>query len=413
MSWAGVRCDGHQDSPCVSPCGVVVNEMGQVDGLTDMNAQAQATQVIIVGAGPAGLATGGSLRQHGVASIILEAGATPGTTWRSLYDRLHLHTIKRLSSLPGFPMGRDFPRYASREQVVDYLERYAKHFDLAIATNARATKAVREGDRWVVTSAAGVYSAPTLVSATGIFSNPEVIRYPGQERFGGRVEYAHTYQNPAPYLGQRVLVVGSGNTGVEIAIDLAEHGVATTVSIRAGANVVPLELLGVPIQVWAHVIAGLPQPVSRVIAPVMLAQSARRQARAGVPRPTEPVIGRPGVPIIGLDFLRLVKNGVIKVAPGVDHFTDTTVCFKDGQAGAFDVVIYAVGYRPALAYLSDAIPLDDTGRPRLEGVRSLDAPNLYFVGMHVDIRGTLFLISKEAPQVAAAVVAKGGPISVA
>src|SRR5262249_9684312 len=158
-------------------------------------------------------------------------------------------------------------------------------------------------------------------------------------------------------------------------------------------------------QRWAHVIASLPPVATQLIAPVMLARSVRRQARAGVPRPATPVVGTGRIPIIGLAFLREVKRGRITIAPAVERFTATGVRFAGGREAAYDTVILATGYRPALGYLSGVIPLDGEGRPHVEGVRSVDAPDLYFVGMHYDIRGTLFNIAHEAPEAARLIAA--------
>jgi cation diffusion facilitator CzcD-associated flavoprotein CzcO len=367
-----------------------------------------AIPVIVVGAGAAGLATAACLKQVGVPSVILEAGDDLATTWRSLYDRLHLHTIKQLSGLPGYPMPAKAPRYLSRDAVVAYLRDYAHHFALRIETGQRVTRALRRDGAWVVETPQGERAAQTLVSATGVFANPDTVRYPGQEAYTGRIERAATYREPSPYAGRRVLIIGSGNTGAEIAIDLAEHGVTTSVSIRAGANVVPRELLGLPIQRWAHVIAALPPPVTRLIAAVLLRNAARRQQKAGVPRPTESIIGRPGVPVIGLDFLRLATSGAIAIRPGVQSFRPEAVVFADGREEFYDVVMFATGYRPALDYLAGLLTLDAGGWPARDGVRSTDQPDLYFVGMQYDIRGTLFNIATEAPLAARQIAAKLG-----
>ncbi len=365
-----------------------------------MGSAVKSAHVIIVGAGPAGLAAGACLKQRGITPLILEAGDAPGYTWLRLYDRLHLHTVKALSGLPGFPMPRNFPRYPSRAQVAEYLAAYASHFGLTIEANCPVTHALPEQDGWRVTTPKGEYHTQALVSATGIFSQPISATYADMDLFGGGVLHASLYKNAEPFAGQRVLIIGSGNTGAEIAIDLAEHGAKPTISIRAGANVVPLNLLGVPIQRWAHLIAVLPHAVTDVIAPVLLRRSARRQERAGVPRPAYGVLERPGIPVIGLDLLRHAQQGTIRVAGPIERFTATGVRFANGETADFDSIILATGYRPALQYLADVVPLDDAGRPSLDGVRAAGVPNLYFVGMNYGLLGTLFNISREAPVVA-------------
>lgn len=362
-----------------------------------------ASTILIIGAGPAGLAAGAALRQRGLRATVLEAGTTIGNTWHVLYERLHLHTVKGLSGLPGYPMPRRYPRYPSRAEVAAYLVDYARHFDLEIRTGSRAERAWREGDSWHVATAQGGERADIVIAATGIFSQPVRPVIPGADRYHGQQLHASAYRLPAPFAGQRVLVIGAGNSGAEIAVDLAEHGARPTVAIRAGTNVVPRELLGIPIQRWAHLIARMPRGVSRAIAPVMVSRAARRQARAGVPRAAQGLLERSGIPIIGLEFLEMARTGAIAITGAVTELTEHGARFTDGHTADFDTIISATGYRPALDFLANAIPLDGAGRPALVGQRAADAPNLYFTGLHSDIRGTLFNIAHEAPAIAAAI----------
>jgi len=365
--------------------------------------------VIVVGAGPAGLAAAACLKRRGGEPVILEAGDGPGATWRALYDRLHLHTTKRLSGLPGYPMPRHLPRYPARAAFAEYLAAYAAHFKLRIETGHPALAARREAGRWVVVTPRGERAASALVSATGVFANPERVRYPGQDDFAGRIVAASEYRNPAPFAGRRVLVVGAGNTGAEIAVDLAEQGVEAALAIRSGANVVPQDLLGLPIQVWAHVIGAIPRGLTRAVGPALLAPTYRRQARAGVPRRATSVLDFGArEPVIGLALLDYAACGKVRIHGGIDRFTPTGVRFADGQEATYDAAILATGYRPALGYLAAAVPLDAAGRPRVDGaggVRALDAPSLYFIGLHYTFRGTLFNIAREATETARLIVA--------
>ena len=166
---------------------------------------------------------------------MLEAGPALGHSWRHHYQRLHLHTVKQQSHLPGLPFGAAVPRYPSRAEVVAYLEAYAAHFGVVPHTGepvrrVRASGSTESG--FVVESARATYRARAVVVATGInrVANPE--RLPGQESFRGPIIHAVAYRSAVPFAGQRVLVVGAGNTGAEIALNLAEHGAKPTLAVR-------------------------------------------------------------------------------------------------------------------------------------------------------------------------------------
>jgi cation diffusion facilitator CzcD-associated flavoprotein CzcO len=179
---------------------------------------------LIVGAGPAGLAVGACLKQAGVQPILLEQSDKVGSAWRRHYDRLHLHTDKKNSELPLAPFPKDYPRYPSRNQLIDYLESYAKKFELDIRFNQQVTAARREDNHWVVQTQNARYQASNLVIAAGNAREPSLPEWKGQNLFKGKVIHSSEYKNGKQFSGQNVLVVGFGNSGGEIAIDLWEHG---------------------------------------------------------------------------------------------------------------------------------------------------------------------------------------------
>ena len=226
-------------------------------------------RVVIVGAGPAGLATSAELKQRGIGHVVLERGDAPGHTWMNLYDSLTLHTGKHLSTLPGLSFDRSVPIFPSRADFVAYLHRYAEMCELPIETGRSVSSVARDGDGWVVRTETGDVMADAVVMATGIVSAPRMPEVPGRERFGGRVMHSAQYRRPAGYRGRRVLVVGVGNSGGEIASELANAGARVTVAVRSGANVVPLALAGIPIQYLAFAMRGLPMGARRRIAHTM------------------------------------------------------------------------------------------------------------------------------------------------
>jgi cation diffusion facilitator CzcD-associated flavoprotein CzcO len=357
---------------------------------------------IVVGAGPAGLAVSRELGRRGVEHTVLEAGPSPGHSWSKVYDSMRLHTGKHLSALPGKALPRSASLFVPAPEFLDYLRDYATSFDLPVRAHARVLSASRHGDGWQVEATTGAYAARSLVVATGIMSSPVVPTIPGRRLFGGTVTHSIEYLRPGPFVGRRVLVVGAGNSAGEIAPELAAAGAHVTVAIRSGANVVPLTVLGVPIQYVAW--AALKLPVS---ARPMVVGAFRRVTRLVRGAPPFPPSRRPWlgeVPIIGFRLVDAIRSGGVRLRGGVADFTRSGVRFEDGTEDAFDDVILATGFRPALEPLGDLITRDERGfARRLDRVRSADQPDLYYVGHHYDGTGGLHNISLDAPAVAAMV----------
>lgn len=363
-------------------------------------------EIVIVGAGAAGLATAACLARRGIRAEVLEAGSDAGHTWASTYDALRLHTVRRFSGLPLYPMPAAYPRYATRDQVVAYLRDYAAHFGIQPHFGAQVMCATPTEGGWQVETAAGdTWQARVLVASSGVYANPSLPVYPGQDSYTGTLMHSREYRDAAPFKGQRVLVVGAGNSGAEIALDLMQGGARVTVAIRQGVNAVPLSLLGVPIQYWALLVERAPRLMS-VLAPVMLRRSAARLRRAGIPKSPEPVLQAHGIPIIGLRLLDAARTGKISIAGTIERFESHGVRYADGRDAEYDAIILATGFRPALGYLDGLVTLDERGFPAREGVvRSVDRRNLFFVGFRYTVAGTLNNIRRDAPVAAEQIAA--------
>ena len=214
---------------------------------------------LIIGAGPAGLATAGRMRQLGLKFDIIEASAKVGNAWRNHYDRLHLHTVNKWSHLPHLPFPEDFPQYVPRLALVDYMEQYAKHFDINPRFNVEVERINKKDLFWEVLCKDGAsIHAQNIVVATGVNRVPYEPDFEGRALFQGKLIHSRTYRNPKPFLGQKVLVVGIGNTGAEVALDLSEHGIDTTIVSRGELSLVPRDLNGRPVQETAKTLEKLP-----------------------------------------------------------------------------------------------------------------------------------------------------------
>ena len=363
-------------------------------------------KAIVIGAGPAGLATSRELKRRGVAHVVLERGNAPAHTWANLYDSLVLHTGKHMSRLPGLKFPPAAPLFPTRVEFVEYLRRYAATFELPIRTGADVSRVERMANGWSVSTRAGdELRARAVVVATGIASNPVIPGIQNREHFGGRVRHSIEYRNPADSMGRRILVVGAGNSSGEIASELSRAGARVTLAVRNGAHIVPREVLGVPIQYISVPLGYLPRRVQRGIATVLGSTIARLKGKSLLPPPGPG--GCPRVPIIGFHLADEIRRGAVTVKGDIAAFTTGGVTFADGTVGQFDEVIFATGFRAALGMFGDAIQLDPCGfGRRRKRVVSMDQPDLYFVGHNPDVRGGIFMIGRDARR-AARMIATG------
>ncbi len=370
-----------------------------------MGSPIETQDAIVVGAGPAGLAAARELSVRGLSCVVLEAGAAVGWSWRRFYDSLVLHTASRLSALPGLPFGRGVPQFVPRSRFIEYLEGYVRRFDLRVRTGTNVQRVERAGDGWRVSWAGGSLDAPSVVVATGIAANPVRPAIPGIEAFPGCILHSIDYRSPADLCKGRVLVIGAGNSGAEIAAELGAAAFPTTISIRSGVAVVPRDIAGIPSQYLGLLIRRLPSPLARFIVGVALRVRERRSGPSLLPQGgTSPL---DVIPLVGFHLPDAVAAGRVQVRPGVDVFDGGTARFANGTHEAFDIVILATGFRPALQCLAGVVRLDHRGFAlRSDRVTSADAPGLFFVGHNYDASGGLFNIRRDAPLVADAVLAR-------
>ncbi len=364
------------------------------------------SRTLIIGAGPAGLAAAGALTHAGLPCDILEQSAAVGTAWRNHYERLHLHTDKTTSALPHLPFPASYPTYPSREQVVAYLDDYAHHFGIRPRFGERVETAARRDGHWDIRTTKGRYRADFLIVATGYNSQPVLPKFPGAEKFRGATVHSSAYRNSKPHLGRRTLVVGCGNSGAEIALDLAEHGVETTLAIRSPIHVIPRDLGGMPFVRVSILMSRFPVAVADALAFATLRVVVGDLSKYGIRRPTigpnrlVEQFGR--VSLIDVGTLAAIKQGKIKTAPGVERFTPTGVRFSNGRSEPFDDVIFATGYQARLdRFLENADRLtNDRGYPLQHG-REVESTGLYFLGFRNPVGGMLREIRLEALRIAA------------
>jgi thioredoxin reductase len=353
-----------------------------------------ATDAVVIGAGPAGLAAAQRLNASGLRSLILDKTDAVGAVWRRHYDRLHLHTPRAHSALPGLPIPAAYGRYPSRAQFVDYLEAYARKFNLNPTFNAPVGAVRRDGENWRVEAGEHSARAPIVVVATGWADFPNKPQWPGMADFQGEILHSSGYHNSAPYRDKNVLVVGFGNSGAEIALDLCDGGAQVTLSVRSPVRILPRDLFGLPIVSFAIAQRFLPSRVADALNAPFLRLSVGSIETLGLKRaakgPMRMIEEDGRVPVIDCGAVKRIREGRIAVRSAIATFTQGGVRFVEGGAESFDAVILATGFRPDLrGLLPDAGDvLDANGRP-LVSDRPTARPGLYFVGAIASPTGQL------------------------
>ncbi|MEW1602261.1 ArsO family NAD(P)H-dependent flavin-containing monooxygenase [Streptomyces sp. NPDC093808] len=320
----------------------------------------QHTDVVVVGGGQAGLAAGYHLRRQGLDFVILDAGTAPGGSWRHMWDSLHLFSPAGHSSLPGRLMpAQPGETYPDAGHVVDYLTDYEKRYDLPVQHGARVRAVRRDGGRLLAESEAGTWRARAVISATGTWSRPFLPAVPGRSVFAGRQLHTVDYRSPVGFGGKRVLVVGGGNSGAQIAADLALDGrVETTWVTRRPPRFLPDDIDG------------------RALFDVATAR--RRALDAG--RGDTGGVASLG-DIVAVPPVRAARDaGLLSARPMFARLTADGVRWADGSQAGADAVIWCTGFRPALSHLAPLGLRGPRGRVPTDGTRTLGEPRLHLLG---------------------------------
>jgi putative flavoprotein involved in K+ transport len=366
----------------------------------------------VIGAGPAGLATAAMLRKRGVDVVTIDRAETVGSSWRGHYERLHLHTVRWLSHLPGLRIPRENGRWVHRDAVVDYLERYAAHheLDLMLGTEVRRLERAGGGDGWSIETSNGNVEAGAVVVATGYNHTPYMPEYPGRDGFEGELLHASSYRNAEPYRGRDVLVVGSGNTGAEIAVDLVEGGARRVrLAVRTPPNIVRRQVAGTPNQVLALGLRRLPPRFVDSFARVARRISIGDLSAYGLPIPERGVYTRviedDVVPIIDVGLIDCVKRRQVEIVGALLGFEGPDVVLAGREKIRPEVVIVATGYRRGLEQLVGPLGvLNERGKPVVTGAKTPPgAPGLYFTGYTNPISGMFHELALDARRIAKAV----------
>ncbi len=314
--------------------------------------------VVVVGGGQSGLAGARALVDVGLRPVVLEAGARPVGSWPSYYDSLTLFSPAHYSGFPGMPFAGDADRYPVRDEVVDHLEKYAASLTAEIRTDAAAVGVLPSGAGFEVRLAGGeAVHAAAVIAASGSFRNPFVPVIAGRELFGGEVLHVAGYRSPTPYAGKRVVVVGAGNSAIQVAYELAAVA-RVTLATRAPVQFLPQVRGGRDIHFW------LDRLKLDLLPPVVLARLFNR------------------TPVLDTGIYRAaIESGGL---PRRDLFTALDadgVVWPGGERESVDVVLFATGYRPHVPYLRGLGALGGDGMPLHRRGLSTAHPRLAYLGV--------------------------------
>lgn len=369
----------------------------------------EAREAVVIGAGPGGLAAAAMLRRRGIDALVVDRADSVAASWRGHYDRLHLHTVRWLSHLPGHRIPRRYGRWVARDNVVRYLEEYAAHHRLDVRLSTPVTSVDRGESGWILRGPTGDLQADAVVVATGHNHTPHLPDWPGADAYAGELLHASDYRNAAPYVGRSVLVVGCGNTGAEIAVDLIESGAReVAVAVRTPPHIVLRERYGIPSLALGVLFRHLPPRLFDPIAATMRKADIGDLTAYGLPTPKdglyERILRDDSIPLVDVGFLAALKAGQLTVVPGVVGFDGAHVVHADGLPRRAEVVIAATGYRHGLEPLVGHLGvLDEQGRPTVRRAETHpSAPRMWFTGYTNPISGMFRELGIDAKHIARA-----------
>lgn len=350
----------------------------------------------IIGAGSSGLVAAKTLQENGVEFDWFEMGSGIGGNWRynndngrsAAYDTLHIDTSKDRMAYADFPMPKAFPNYPHHKQVLEYFERYAEHFGLASFVAFRTTvehvAPLHDGGYKVSTENLDTGVKKTLTYGAVLVCNghhwrPKMPDFPG--KFNGEMFHSRNYRSPDDFKGKNVLILGVGNSGVDIACDVASVATNTFLASRRGAHVIPRHLLGRPTDQWTTpFFSRFPFSVQCHLFSLVVWLSRGRQSSYGMPVPPTPILAEH--PTLSTELLSLIRAGKVKPKAVVERFNGAEVIFVDGSREKVDVLIYATGYRISFPFLDENLVSVAENRVGLYGkVVHPDHPGLYFIGL--------------------------------
>ncbi|MCU1410031.1 MAG: Monooxygenase [Rhodoglobus sp.] len=360
---------------------------------------------VVIGAGPAGLAAAAELQKVGYSVIVIDKADSVGSSWSKHYDRLHLHTSRALSSLPGRRIPRSFGQWVARDDFRTYLADYAKAEKLDVRLGVTASAITKNDAGWTVASSIGDLAADAVVVATGYNHTAKIPDWPGLETYRGRVVHSSEYRNPQALAAQDVLVVGPGNSGAEIAADLAAAGVTVRLAVRSPPNIVRRQVLGIPTQSLTLSTYPLPTKMADRVARGMQILTVGDLSKYGLQKAPRGVFSQQEfddvTPTIDVGLIDALKAGAITVVGAVESFTADSVTLAGGASVSPEVVLVATGFQRGLEPLVGELGvIAPGGRPLINAEEQLPGlEGLFFLGYSNPITGNIRQVAIDAKKI--------------
>lgn len=365
------------------------------------------TDVLIIGAGSAGLALAYQLKQVGIHPRIIDEASQVASSWRARHAQLSLNTHKSISNIPGLKLPKSYPTYPTRDQYVAYMEDYVKFLDLPVEWNTAAKSISQKSTgHWQVTTNTGTIECKHVVVCTGSDHVPYIPDWPGREKFKGELIHGGSFRHAADYRGKSVLLVGAGNSGVDIGNYLAkEHLAPSWFSIRNSNWIAPKFLLG-PIQPVFSRLQFIPLSVIDVAIKWMSRLFYNDLPSLGLPEPTQGAgaLFRKNFMVPSLDdgFVAALRRRDFVLVPEIKQLSEDSVEFINGDSVKPDAIICATGYRLGLKkLLGDLDLLDASGFPTFYADASSPYyPGLWFLGLNTSLYGNFYIRRQESARLA-------------
>jgi len=362
-------------------------------------------KVLIVGASISGLASAACLKKQGIEYTIIEKHSQVAGPWRNHYQRLHLHTNKRVSGLPYKKFGSDIPRYPGRQEVVNYLEDYANEFDILPLFNTEAKSIKKSNDHWITKTNTESFQSKYVIIATGAFGKPKPVHFKGIESFTGRILHSADYKTGQAFKGQKVLVVGFGNSACEIAIDLYEQGAVPCMSVRSPVNIIPRDVLGIPILEISQWMSKLPPRMADIVNAPLLSILIGDITKLGLKKmpygPFEQIQKDASIPVLDIGTVKHIRQGHIKVFGDISHIENRIVYFTGGEKQEVEAIVAGIGYYRGYADILEVDParFEDLKAP-VPKQKYFGHDGLYFCGFYISPTGQIKEIGNDAKEIA-------------